>query len=120
LQNSTDAKIIEGLEQEVKKKQDLLNQTINLLGANEIKTLTELENLLGGKTLKELKEAHQTQLQNRKAEINNLAEQLDKSKEKLTFYADNLKTKESIIEEYQQAIQASEEFKTQTQATLQK
>jgi len=91
-----------------------------LLGAGEIKTLADLENLLGGKTLKELKEAHQAQLQNRKAEINNLAEQLDKSKERLQFYTDNLKTKESLIEEYQQTIQASEEYKTQSQATLQK
>jgi len=94
LQNSTDAKIIESLEKENQKKQTLLNDTINLLGASEIKSLADLENLLGGKTLKELKEAHQVQLQNRNAEINNLTQQLDQLKEKLTFYTDNLKTKE--------------------------
>jgi len=120
LQNSTDAKIIEGLEQEVKKKQNLLDNTINLLGAGEIKTLVDLENLLGGKTLKELKESHLEQLQNRKAEINKLAEQLDESKEKLTFYADNLKTKEQIISDYQKSEQTWAEFKSKTQATLQK
>jgi hypothetical protein len=104
LQNSTDAKIIEGLEQENKKKQDLLNQTINLLGASEIKTLTDLQTLLEGKTLKELKESQQAQLQTRNEEINKLVSQLDQSQEKLQFYTENLKTKEQIISEYQQEI----------------
>ena len=120
LQNSTDAKIIENLEQEVKKKQTLLNDTINLLGAGEIKSLTDLENLLGGKTLKELIQTQENQVQNRKAEINKLAEQLDQSKEKLQFYTDNLKTKEQIISDYQKSEQTWAEFKTKTQATLQK
>jgi len=76
LQNSTDAKIIEGLEQEIKKKQDLLNQTIQLLGPEEIKSLTNLQTLLGGKTLKELKQSYQS-------EISELFEQLQTLKEKL-------------------------------------
>lgn len=113
MQNSTDAKIIEGLEQEAKKKQTLLDNTINLLGASEIKTLADLENLLGGKTLKELKQSYQS-------EISELFEQLQAVKEKLTFYADNLKTKEQIISDYQKSEQEWAEFKTKTQATLQK
>jgi len=64
-----------------------------------------LQTLLGGKTLKELKEAHLEQLQNRNAEINKLAEQLDQNKEKLQFYTDNLKTKEQIISDYQKSEQ---------------
>jgi hypothetical protein len=76
-----------------------------LLGAGEIKSLADLQALLEGKTLKELKEAHQAQLQNRKAEINKLAEQLDKNKDRLQFYTDNLKTKESLISDYQKSEQ---------------
>jgi len=97
LQNSTDAKIIENLEKENKKKQDLLNQTINLLGPADIKNLTDLELLLAGQSLKELKQSYQH-------EINKLASNLDQIKEKLQFYTENLKTKESIISEYQQEI----------------
>jgi hypothetical protein len=108
LQNSTDAKIIEGLEQENKKKQDLLNQTINLLGANEIKSLADLQTLLEGKTLKELLTDRETKITNGNAEINKLAEQLNQSKEKLQFYTENLKTKESLITEYQQEIKEKE------------
>ena len=120
LQNSTDAKIIEGLEKDLQKKQNLLDDTVNLLGSADIHNLNDLENLLGGKTLKELKEAHLEQLQTRNAEINKLAEQLDESKDKLQFYTDNLKTKEQIINDYQKSEQAWAEFKTQTQTTLQK
>ena len=50
LQNSTDAKVIEQLEQDLTKQKDLLNQTIELLGKEEIKTLTDLQTLLEGKT----------------------------------------------------------------------
>ena len=113
LQNSTDAKIIENLEKDLQKKQDLLNQTINLLGSADIKNLTDLENLLAGKTLKALKQSYQT-------EISELFEQLQAVKEKLTFYADNLKTKEQIINDYKNSEQTWAEFKTKTQATLQK
>jgi hypothetical protein len=105
LQNSTDAKIIENLEKENQKKQTLLNDTINLLGTGEIKSLADLENLLGGKTLKELIQNQASQVQTRNAEINKLAEQLDQSKEKLQFYTDNLKTKESLISDYQKSEQ---------------
>src|SRR5439155_22831652 len=97
LQNSTDAKVIEQLEETVQKKQDLLNQTINLLGAADIKSLTDLENLLAGKSLKELKQSYQS-------EIKELFEQLNQTKEKLKFYTENLKTKESLISEYQAEI----------------
>jgi hypothetical protein len=120
LQNSTDAKIIEGLEKENKKKQDLLNQTINLLGASEIKSLADLENLLEGKTLKELLADRETKIANRNVEITKLAEQLNQTQEKLTFYTENLKTKEQIIEDFKTSEQAWQEFKTKTQNTLQK
>jgi hypothetical protein len=52
--------------------------------------------------LKELKENHRLQVQNRNQEINKLVEQLDNTKERLKFHQDNLKTKEGIITEYQQ------------------
>ena len=120
MQNSTDAKIIENLEETVQKKQTLLNDTINLLGSAEIKSLSDLETLLEGKTLKELKENYQqeleTEIANRNQEINKLVEQLDSTKERLTFFKDNLKTKESIISEYQQEIKE----KDQNLSTLQK
>jgi len=54
LQNSTDAKIIENLEQDLTKQKELLNQTIELLGKEDINTLNDLQTLLEGKTLKEL------------------------------------------------------------------
>jgi hypothetical protein len=54
LQNSTDAKVIEQLEATVKQKQQTINNLVNTLGAEEIKSLSDLENLLRGKTLKEL------------------------------------------------------------------
>jgi chromosome segregation ATPase len=108
LQNSTDAKIIENLEQDLKKKSDLLNQTISLLGASEIKTLTDLENLLEGKTLKELKESHSqelaTKINSRNQEINKLVSQLDNTKERLKFHQDNLKTKEGIINDFKKEV----------------
>ncbi len=124
LQNSTDAKIIENLEQDLKKKQDLLNQTINLLGASEIKTLSDLETLLEGKTLKELKESHaqelETKIANRNSEINSLSQKLNHLKEKTQFYLENLKTKESIISEYQQEIKAQEQNLTTLQKAKEK
>ena len=60
--------------------------------------------MLRGKTLKELIQSQEVQVQNRNNEINKLAEQLDQTKEKLQFYTDNLKTKESLITEYQAEI----------------
>jgi len=59
--------------------------------------LTDLENLLAGKSLKELKQSYQS-------EIKELFEQLNQTKEKLKFYTENLKTKESLISEYQAEI----------------
>jgi chromosome segregation ATPase len=59
--------------------------------------LTDLENLLAGKSLKELKQSYQS-------EIKELFEQLNQTKDKLQFYTENLKTKESLISEYQQEI----------------
>jgi hypothetical protein len=46
----------------------------------------------------------ETKISNGNAEITKLAGQLDETKKSLAFYADNLKTKESIISEYQQEI----------------
>ena len=43
LQNSTDAKIIEQLEETIKKKQNLLDDTIDLLGKEDIHNLNDLE-----------------------------------------------------------------------------
>jgi chromosome segregation ATPase len=90
-----------------------------LLGAGEIKTLADLENLLGGKTLKELKESHaqelETKISNRNFEISKLAEQLDHTKERLSFYTDNLKTKESLIFEYQQELKDKDQNLTNLQ-----
>jgi len=74
LQNSTDAKIIEGLELEVKKKQNLLNDTVNLLGAEDIKSLSDIENLLKGQTLKELKQNHRQELAHQQKSLANAQE----------------------------------------------
>jgi len=95
-----------------------------LLGAADIKNLTDLENLLTGKSLKELKQSYQS-------EIKELFSQLETLKDKLQFYTDNLKTKESLITEYQaeikekneaqaQSNQEHEEYKNQAQTALQK
>ena len=113
LQNSTDAKILQHLEAEVKKKQDLLNQTIKLLEPEEIKSLADLQTLLGGKTLKGLQQTYQ-------GELNKLAKQLEQLKEKLTFYAENLKTKESIISEYQQEVKEKDTNYANLQAKQEK
>jgi len=115
LQNSTDAQILNNLEQDLKKKQELLNDTIDLLGAEDIKSLSDIEALLKGKTLKELIHNQETKIANRNQEINKLAQQLDKTKEKLQFYADNLKTKESIIGEYQQELKTKDQNLTTLQ-----
>jgi chromosome segregation ATPase len=81
---------------------------VNLLGAEDIKSLSDIENLLKGLTLKELITNHQeelkTKIANRNTEINKISQQLDQTKEKLTFYSENLKTKEGIITEYQQEL----------------
>jgi len=111
LQNSTDAKIIEQLEQDLKKKQTLLNDTINLLGAGEIKSLSDLETMLEGKTLKELinqkektiiglNKSYEKLAQKKQEQANQLEQQLEQTRERLKFYQDNLKTKEGIIEDY--------------------
>ena len=112
LQNSTDAKIIEGLEVEVKKKQQTINNLVNTLGSEDIKSLSDLENLLAGKTLKELKQTYQS-------EVSGLFEQLQAVKEKLQFYTDNLKTKEQIISDYQKDEKEWKEYKNQAQNALQ-
>jgi len=54
LQNSTDLKLLEQAQAEAKKLQTLLDNTINLLGNEDIKNLTDLSTLLQGQTLKEL------------------------------------------------------------------
>jgi hypothetical protein len=124
LQNSTDAKILENLEKDLKKKQQTINNLVNTLGPEEIKTLTDLENLLEGKTLKELKESHSqelaTKINSRNQEINKLVSQLDNTKERLKFHQDNLKTKESIITEYQQEIKEKDLNLTSLQKSQEK
>jgi hypothetical protein len=118
LQNSTDAKILQNLEKDLKKKQNLLDDTIDLLGNEDIKNLDDLESLLEGKTLAELKEAHQVQLSNRNSEINKLVQQLDQLKEKTKFYLDNLKTKESLIAEYQAELKEKDQAAQQQAEAL--
>jgi chromosome segregation ATPase len=119
LQNSTDAKIIEQLEETIKKKQNLLDDTIDLLGKEDINTLNDLEALLEGKTLKELKESHarelETKIQNRNAEINSLAQKLDHTKERLQFFTENLKTKESIINDFKKEVAEKDQNLTSLQ-----
>jgi chromosome segregation ATPase len=111
LQNSTDAKVIEQLEQDLTKQKDLLNQTIELLGKTDIKTLSDLENLLQGKTLKELinqkektiiglNKSYEKLTQKKQEQAHQLEQQLEQTRERLAFYQNNLKTKETIIEDY--------------------
>ena len=72
LQNSTDAKIIEQLEKDLHQQKDLLNQTIELLGKADIKTLSDLSNLLQGKSLKELKTNLEQKIKEAQKEIDHL------------------------------------------------
>ena len=101
-------KDIENLEKDLKKKQQTINNLVNALGPEEIKSLSDLETLLEGKTLKELKENYQqeleTKINSRNQEINKLVEQLDSTKERLKFHQDNLKTKESIINDFKKEV----------------
>jgi hypothetical protein len=105
----------------------------NLLEGKTLKELKESYSQALAKTKQELTNQHeqkQTQLEQtfanteqdyqirieaRNQEINKIATQLDKTKEKLIFYTENLKTKESIIAEYQQEVKD----KDQNFATLQ-
>jgi len=73
LQNSTDAKVIEQLEKDLTKQKDLLNQTIELLGNEDIKSLTDLQTLLKGKTLKELLALYETKQQSLENQLLSLA-----------------------------------------------
>jgi hypothetical protein len=111
LQNSTEAKVIEQLEQDLQKQKDLLNQTIDLLGKKEIKTLSDLANLLGGQTLKGLidqkertimglNRSYEKLAQKQQEQAKELTQQLEQTNERLKFSQDNLKTQEGIIEDY--------------------
>jgi len=132
LQNSTDAKVIEQLEKDLAKQKDLLNQTIELLGKTDIKTLSDLENLLQGKTLKQLinqkektiiglNKSYEKLEQKKQEQANQLEQQLEQTKERLAFYQDNLKTKEGIIADYKkdlaQANQSRERRKERIELT---
>ena len=54
LQNSTDLKLLTQAQAKQKELQEALDNLISLLGKADIKNLTDLRNLLAGKTLKEL------------------------------------------------------------------
>jgi hypothetical protein len=57
------------LEKDLKNKQKLLNDTIDLLGAEEIKTLADISNLLKGRTLKQLIDAFDQKEKNLNQEL---------------------------------------------------
>jgi len=110
LQNSTDAKVIEDLnkslealnkdleqlEKDLTKQKDLLNQTIELLGKDEVKSLSDLENLLEGKTLAELKTELKENLSLKAAKITALETNLlQLAKTKLT----NQKQAKALVEQ---------------------
>ena len=100
LQNSTEAKIIEQLEETVKKKQSLLDQK--------------------ERTIMDLNRSYEKLAQKQQEQAKELNHQLEQTRERLQFYQGNLKTKEQIISDYQSSEQAWEKYKTKTQATLQK
>ena len=113
LQNSTEAKIIEQLEQEVKKKQTLLNDTIALLGKEDINTLNDLQTLLEGKTLKNLiqqKEKTIISLNNSynkletktKSEIDKLKQLLQEKANKIKELLETEKTVDQLIKGLQE------------------
>src|SRR5687768_12972238 len=54
LENSTDYQEVQKLEEKLADLQRLLDNTISALGPEDIKDLSDLRNLLQGKTLKEL------------------------------------------------------------------
>jgi uncharacterized damage-inducible protein DinB len=91
-----------------------------LLGQEDINTLNDLQTLLEGKTLKELKKAHLEQIQTRNSEINSLSQKLDHLKEKTQFYLENLKTKEGIIEDYKKEVAEKDNNLTSLQKAQEK
>jgi hypothetical protein len=62
LENSADIKIVEQLKKKNQELSKLLDDTVNLLGKEEIKSLGDIQNLLKGNTLKELTD-HKTLLE---------------------------------------------------------
>jgi len=54
LQNSTDATLLEQAQKKAQELKKLLDDTVNLLGKEEIKNLGDIRNLLQGQSLKEL------------------------------------------------------------------
>jgi len=63
------------LEETLKKKQDLLDQTIALLGKDEVKTLSDLKTILKGQTLKGLLALQGQKQQDLETQLINLAKQ---------------------------------------------
>lgn len=87
LQNSTDVKKVQNLEKEVNKVKSYLDKMVEMLGPSEIKNLSDISNLLAGKTLKELaQENNQLKSTDEQKTITNLENKLEDSKGELKKY----------------------------------
>ena len=87
---------LEQKEQETKEKQKLLDKTIALLGEKDVKTLTDLSNLLQGQSLKELvdnKTILQQKIKDQDTALLNLARQKIKGKKEAEQLLNDLETK---------------------------
>lgn len=98
LQNSTDIKLLEQAQQESKRLQKLLDDTVNLLGNEDIKNLSDLSNLLKGKSLKELateKDLLTQKIKDQDTALIQLAKQKIKGKKEAEKLLNDLETKQS-------------------------
>jgi hypothetical protein len=96
LQNSTDIKLLEQAQGELKNKTELLDNTIKVLGEEDIKNLSDLTNLLQGKTLKELatyKSLLEQKIQDQGTALINLARQKIKGQKDAEKLLNELETK---------------------------
>ena len=87
---------LEQKEQETKEKQQLLDKTTALLGEKDVKTLTDLSNLLQGQSLKELvdnKTILQQKIKDQDTALLNLARQKIKGKKEAEQLLNDLETK---------------------------
>src|SRR5436305_10926004 len=85
LQTSTSKKALEQAQKSKEKTQILLDDMVNLLGSSDIKNLTDLSNLLAGRTLKELVlENNQLKNTDEHKTITNLENKLADQKGELT------------------------------------
>jgi chromosome segregation ATPase len=108
LLGNEDIKNLDDLENllEGKTLKELKESHSQALAQTKEELLTQQEQKLAevNQTFANTEQDYLAKIQSRNSEINKLVSQLDNTKERLKFHQDNLKTKESIISEYQAEI----------------